>query len=69
MVYIVFSILFIFIVISLFIYIETIQLKFCGLSKNTRIELLEREKLDFRKIVEDDKGKDRVTVGDYHVVI
>ena len=68
-VYAVMFIIYAFIVISLFIYIETIQLRFCGLSADTRSELLEREKIDFNKISENiDKDKDRVSIDDEYDV-
>ena len=68
-VYAVMFIIYGFIIISLFVYIETIQLRFCGLSADTRTELLEREKIDFNKITESiDKSKDRVSLdGQYDV--
>ena len=68
-VYAVMFIIYAFIVISLFIYIETIQLRFCGLSADTRSELLEREKIDFNKISENiDKDKERVSIDDEYDV-
>ena len=68
-VYAVMFIIYAFIVISLFIYIETIQLRFCGLSADTRSELLEREKIDYNKISENiDKDKERVSIDDEYDV-
>jgi predicted ferric reductase len=58
----IFSILYIFIIIGLFIYIEIIELKFCGLNKYTRREILDREKKERKNISEGNENSNRVSI-------
>lgn len=58
----IFSILYIFVIIGLFIYIEIIELKFCGLNKYTRRKILEREQDEQKYINEENDRNDRVSI-------
>jgi len=59
----IFSILYIFVIIGLFIYIEIIELKFCGLNKYTRRRILDREQDDRKYINEENARNDsRVSI-------
>ena len=64
----IFSFLYIFNIIGLFIYIEIIELKFCGLNEYTRRKILDRESKD-RKIISEENGRSsRVSVdSDFNV--
>jgi hypothetical protein len=59
---VIFSILYCFIIIGLFIYIEIIELKFCGLNKYTRREILDREKKERKNISEENENSNRVSI-------
>ena len=59
---VIFAILYIFIIIGLFIYIEIIELKFCGLNKNTRRNILDREKKDRKYSEEENEQNNRVSI-------
>lgn len=59
---VIFSILYVFIIISLFIYIEIIELKFCGLNKYTRRSILDRERKEGGIIAEEIEGNNRISI-------
>ena len=59
---VIFAILYIFIIIGLFIFIEIIELKFCGLNKNTRRNILDREKKDRKYSEEENEQNNRVSI-------
>ena len=64
----IFSILYIFIIIGLFIYIEIIELKFCGLNKYTRRKILDRENIERINISDENERNNRVSIdSDFNV--
>jgi hypothetical protein len=69
-----FAVLFLFIVISLFVYIEVIELKCCGLNKNTRRKILDRVDIDninIKKILndeEDELAESKVLIDNQYII-